>query len=333
MILKKLGTAFASLMLATVIMLNGSTAQAAAQLWTGAGDGANWSDASNWNLGAVSNGDTLTFDNTDLTADGATVNDLPNASIGRVTFTGSQMDYQMATTGNPFVLSNGIESHNTGIFVVDNDIHSNGKLIMNSYSDTLLAFAREIYAVNNLGLRSYNDSEIQIYSIIRGVGQATVYVSGDSNSSYGTYVAPTGYIRPNTVVNNHGYLYGSGRVLGLNVTSTGHIYASTCLTTGNLNIDGTMYTRFGMGGACKGYSQIVTKGTVNVSGGTLNTTGSLSYAPAKGTEYILINNDGTDRVIGTFRGKAEGAKFKIGSYTFRISYRGGSGNDIVLTRL
>ena len=48
-------------------------------------------------------------------------------------------------------------------------------------------------------------------------------------------------------------------------------------------------------------------------------------------EYVIINNDGSDPVVGTFAGLAQGASFLIGGTPFQISYTGGSGNDVVLT--
>ena len=42
-------------------------------------------------------------------------------------------------------------------------------------------------------------------------------------------------------------------------------------------------------------------------------------------------DDDTDAVSGTFTGLAENATFTIGLVTYRISYTGGTGNDVVLT--
>src|ERR1051326_2950916 len=47
--------------------------------------------------------------------------------------------------------------------------------------------------------------------------------------------------------------------------------------------------------------------------------------------FPIIDNDGTDPVVGTFAGLPEGATFKAGSYTYWITYKGGDGNDVVLT--
>ena len=49
--------------------------------------------------------------------------------------------------------------------------------------------------------------------------------------------------------------------------------------------------------------------------------------------FMIIQNDGTDPVVGTFAGLAQGATIVQGGMRFRISYDGGTGNDVVLTRI
>lgn len=57
------------------------------------------------------------------------------------------------------------------------------------------------------------------------------------------------------------------------------------------------------------------------------------FAPRPGEELVLILNDGTDPVAGTFLDLPEGAVVGAGSVTFRITYAGGDGNDVALTAL
>jgi hypothetical protein len=70
-------------------------------------------------------------------------------------------------------------------------------------------------------------------------------------------------------------------------------------------------------------------GTVNVTGSSVLLTNS--YTPAPGDVLTLISNDGTDPVVGQFPGQAEGSTFQYNGRTLRISYEGGTGNDITLT--
>ena len=79
-----------------------------------------------------------------------------------------------------------------------------------------------------------------------------------------------------------------------------------------------------------GYDQLRVQGTPNLTGGTLNVT--LNFAPSAGSSFTIVDNDGTaDPVVGTFTGLAEGATLVVGGRTFRITYVGGDGNDVVLS--
>ncbi len=61
--------------------------------------------------------------------------------------------------------------------------------------------------------------------------------------------------------------------------------------------------------------------------------GNLAFMPAVGSAFTLIQNDGNDAVVGTFAGLPQGATLSLGGMTFQISYVGGTGNDVVLTRM
>ena len=77
------------------------------------------------------------------------------------------------------------------------------------------------------------------------------------------------------------------------------------------------------------YDQTNVTGTVNVSGATLTLAGA--YAPQPGDTFTIVANDGADAVTGTFAGLPEGATVAFNGAQLRISYAGGTGNDIVLT--
>lgn len=76
------------------------------------------------------------------------------------------------------------------------------------------------------------------------------------------------------------------------------------------------------------YDQLNVKGTVDLGGATLSVT--RNFAPANGAQFVIINNDGTDRVVGTFNGLKNKATLTIGGMSFQILYNGGDGNDVVL---
>jgi fibronectin-binding autotransporter adhesin len=79
------------------------------------------------------------------------------------------------------------------------------------------------------------------------------------------------------------------------------------------------------------FDQINARGTVKLTGITLSA--SLNYASATNDQFLIINNDGADPVVDTFAGLPQNAHFYIGGQQFTVSYTGGSGNDVVLTRI
>ncbi|NQX02985.1 IPT/TIG domain-containing protein, partial [bacterium] len=78
----------------------------------------------------------------------------------------------------------------------------------------------------------------------------------------------------------------------------------------------------------------VTATSVDVSNATLNL--QLGHAPTAGGVLTVANNSGTTAVTGTFVGLAQGAQvtatYAGDSFRFTLSYTGGTGNDITLTR-
>jgi len=60
---------------------------------------------------------------------------------------------------------------------------------------------------------------------------------------------------------------------------------------------------------------------------------TLNFAPNIGTVFTMIQNGSAGPISGTFNGLAEGATVTINGLAFRISYVGGDGNDVTLTRV
>jgi autotransporter-associated beta strand protein len=80
-----------------------------------------------------------------------------------------------------------------------------------------------------------------------------------------------------------------------------------------------------------GYAQVNASGTVNLAGLSLNA--FLNFASAVGNQFTIINSSGINPIVGTFTGLREGANCYFGGQQFTISYTGGTGNDVVLTRI
>ncbi len=113
-----------------------------------------------------------------------------------------------------------------------------------------------------------------------------------------------------------------GRTAGILTTSN---FNATAVGGGALEMD--------LNGAVAGisYDQLNVRGSVNLTGLSLQPT--LNFTSAATQPFTLINNDASDAVTGTFTGLPQNKKFYLGGELFQISYTGGTGNDVVLTRL
>jgi hypothetical protein len=72
-------------------------------------------------------------------------------------------------------------------------------------------------------------------------------------------------------------------------------------------------------------------GAVDLNGATLDLLRLSGFLPVAAQKFVLIANDGTDPISGTFAGIAEGESVQQGAIVFRCSYTGGDGNDFAIT--
>ena len=135
-----------------------------------------------------------------------------------------------------------------------------------------------------------------------------------------------------------------GGVFGGNATLNYLLYVGGVISPGN-NSPGKITTdglNFGNSGVYKvkilnkdHYDQISVDLGVILDGGSLDLTYLEGCVIKKGDTFTIIDNKGTSPVTGslagTFKDLPEGAEITAGGVTFKISYVGGDGNDIVLT--
>ncbi len=100
----------------------------------------------------------------------------------------------------------------------------------------------------------------------------------------------------------------------------------TFSSTGNFTVELT-----GPNPGVGGYDQLNVRGTVSLATATLTVIPAFTTSASIGQQFIIINNDLSDAITGTFNGMANGSLFSAGGYKFRINYAGGTGNDVVLT--
>ena len=124
-------------------------------------------------------------------------------------------------------------------------------------------------------------------------------------------------------------LSGSSSVLSLDET----ISAMTMLgTTPTLTI-GSGSTYQVVAKSPSNYSQVMTTTGASINGAILSVDTSL-HTPTVASVMVIIQNNGSGPIAGTFAGLAQGATVTSATNngtTFTISYIGGSGNDVTLT--
>ncbi len=171
-------------------------------------------------------------------------------------------------------------------------------------------------------------------------------VTFDGANTYGSTVVSGGTL----VVNGSqsgGAITLSGGLLG-GTGSTGAVTATSgllapglpsgtivgVLNTGNLALGGSSILAVDLNGTTAGtqYDQVNVSGGVTLSG-QAQLSVSLGFAPLVGTLFTIIANDGADAVSGTFAGLPEGAVLSASGVPLRISYAGGTGNDVTLAVL
>lgn len=111
-------------------------------------------------------------------------------------------------------------------------------------------------------------------------------------------------------------------------TNTG---AGTIDVTGDLQLDSGDPVTINMTG--DGATAMTVAGSLSLDGTPLRLQLDEAYRPNLGDSITLLDNDGSDAVTGTFAGLPEGAPVYVGGQLFHISYAGGTGNDVVLTRV
>ena len=131
-----------------------------------------------------------------------------------------------------------------------------------------------------------------------------------------------------------GTLGGSGTVGGTVGVASGGVLAPGAgpgmLGTGALTLNGGATFAVEINGPAAGtqYDRLAVSGTVNLGGATLQLAGA--HVAAVGQSFLLVDNDGSDPVSGSFAGLPNGGTRLFNGVLLTIQYDGGDGNDVVL---
>jgi Ca2+-binding RTX toxin-like protein len=190
-------------------------------------------------------------------------------------------------------------------------------------------------ALNHIGIGETSslfpqDSGTSILSVGEG---ATVFAPGSMTVSSGGALRLSGGLvsTPNLNVDGGG-LIGGGQITGsVKIASGGQVNpgVQTLWTNSVLFQTGSRFIA-SLSGRAAGtqYSQLDVTGATNINGAQLVVSESFTSAPDD--EFVIIRNDGSDPVLGTFAGLNEGSVIVNDGVSYTVTYRGGDGNDVVL---
>jgi hypothetical protein len=226
-----------------------------------------------------------------------------------------------------------------------------GHLMVNALSGGLVDMpavttitARQVQATSSGAGSTIDLSGLSTWSDALQFSTLTVNTSGtvtlnpvNSTISIPITLNSAGTITGGTVqLNAPGSLSGSGGTITATLVNGANVAPGT--SPGTITVVGA-YTQTGAGtlavelnGTTPGtqHDQLVVQGTVSL-GGTLSI--SRGYTPTIGESWVIVNNDGADPVVGTFAASPEGDIYTLDDVPLRVSYVGGDGNDVTLTRV
>jgi fibronectin-binding autotransporter adhesin len=202
-----------------------------------------------------------------------------------------------------------------------------------SYTVSVKTGASGAFIINS----SANTSETPNGTLEQTAEEVEIEEGDDQPSTSVTVANNVTYIidgtRGDTTVSSGGTLKGTGTVGDLSVAEGGIVapgHSPGCLNSGDLSLDGSYQWELGGTTECTEYDQIVVTGAVG-AGGSLDVSLVNDFKPTAGQKFVIISNDASEAVAGTFDDLAQGDTFEVDDYTFSISYTGGDGNDVELT--
>jgi hypothetical protein len=156
------------------------------------------------------------------------------------------------------------------------------------------------------------------------ISAGTVRLAGGAIEANGTFLFSGGRLEGSGIYRGSEFV---GGIISPGVNGAGRITFPSGLAIGEnvvLTVDASGNT------PATEYDQLVVTGGVSITNSTLSFVPTASLAI--GTELLVIQNDGSDSIDGTFDSFNDGKLFDVNQELFRTWYAEGSGNDFVIER-
>jgi autotransporter-associated beta strand protein len=166
------------------------------------------------------------------------------------------------------------------------------------------------------------------------LGGTNTYM-GTTTVSGGTLLVDGSIASSATDVKSGATLGGTGTTGAVTVESGGTLAPGDSpgiLHTGSVSFAAGAHFAVGLGGAnpgAGGYDQLSANGSVNLGASALDLSFVNGFHPLTGEAFDIVTS--SDPISGTFAGLTEGEKFSADGVTWRLTYHGASGGDVVLT--
>jgi len=211
----------------------------------------------------------------------------------------------------------------------------NGPIILGASTAVIQSSASSGFTINGLISGSAGFTQTGVSPLVLNANNT--YSGPTTNNSEGV-LRINGFQPQSPIALASGTLGGTGVVSTVTAISAfsktvGPGNSPGILTASNVTLSGTSTFAVELNSANPGtgYDQLNVVGSVALNGAALAIPNASTFTG--GESFIIINNDGTDAVTGTFSGFTNGANLTIAGSPFVISYAGGTGNDVVLTQV